>query len=304
MTSSDPVPTFSHVPPPPYCPRDEFTPTSSGVTSPSEAQDPNGPSHDYSAYEQVSPEDSDDAPPDEPLPSYEPRSRSAHLDVTLELSGYPYYNHNAVRITESRVPAPQRTSSAPAVATSSMARTASSSPACTRESSHSNHGLSALQRLIDVARQLSDRSAEQVARSIPSSFIVRRTHSNRTSTTHSSSSCSASPVEDPLSGADFRVLDDLDLSTLRTSIANLMRDPRNKDEILQAVNQLRDDLNNRRDRTALKQQVKDFQAEVYANRKKVKAMRKEAKEAQKAAIKEVRLERRAERRARKSGLIA
>ena len=81
-----------------------------------------------------------------------------------------------------------------------------------------------------------------------------------------------------------------------------MRDPRNKDEVLQAVTQLRDDLHNRRDHSVLKQQVKEFEAEVQANRKKVKAMRKEAKAVQKAESRESRLERRVEMKAKKAGL--
>ncbi len=110
-------------------------------------------------------------------------------------------------------------------------------------------------------------------------------------------------MEDPLSGTDFRDLEDLDLTNLRMSLANLMRDPRNKDEILLAVNQLRDDLHSRHDPSVLKQQVKEFKVEIRTNRKKVKAMRKEAKAVQKAENRKRRLEKRAEKKARKVGLI-
>ena len=151
--------------------------------------------------------------------------------------------------------------------------------------------------MIDLTRQLSERSADQVAKSVRAGLTPRREqrrHKAPAPTISSPSSCS---LEDPLAGQDFRALDDLDLSTLRASIANLMRDPRNQDEILQAVSRLRDDLQNRRNRTV----VKDFKAEIHANRKKVRAMREEAKAVKKAEDKERKRERRAENWARRRG---
>jgi len=81
-----------------------------------------------------------------------------------------------------------------------------------------------------------------------------------------------------------------------------MRDPRNQDELVQAVNQLRDDLHNRSNQAVVKRQVRDFKAEIHANRKEVRAMWEEAKTAKKAEDKEMKREKRAEKRAMKRGL--
>lgn len=294
-----PIEMESLPPPPPYTPRDDLTPTSSAEASPVTHND-SGPSHDYSAYEQVLPGTDPDLPePDEPLPAYHPGSHRSNVDRNVDLPAVPRYSDvplsssNPASPGVSRAPPrpwPARAPSNPANFTRDASPTASS-------------GLSALQRVIDLSKQLSERSADQVARSVRAGLTPRRDQRCRTVPVRGISSSSTSSLEDPLSGQDFRALDDLDLTTLRSSIANLMRDPRNQDEILQAVDQLRDDLHNRRDRTVLlKQQVKDFNAEIHANRKKVRAMREEARAAKKAEDKERKLERRAEKRAMKGGL--
>ncbi|MCJ1361612.1 hypothetical protein MMC16_000712 [Acarospora aff. strigata] len=301
----------SHIPPPPYTPRDNLTPTSSNIATPNTIplhleqhrnDGLNGPSHDYSAYEQVLPEtDPNLSELDEPLPAYHPRSELSPADGDRGVPNYTSYIH--VSSIPSNVPVPHGVSRRPTLSVRSPARTPSSPTSCEREASHSApYGFSALQRIMDSARELSDRSAEQVARSSSRLMPKRQSPSRPSAIRRNSASSSSSSREDSLSGADSRGLEDLDLTTLRTSIANLMRDPRNKDEVLQAVTQLRDDLHNRRDHSVLKQQVKEFEAEVQANRKKVKAMRKEAKAVQKAESRESRLERRVEMKAKKAGL--
>ena len=294
------------LPPPPYTPREDPTPSLSPEATPiahqilleNDNDNDNGPSHDYSAYEQVLPETDPDLPdPDEPLPAYHPRSHRTDADRNLDLPDVPHYS--AVSVAPCGRPTRPGVSRVSVPSTAWTARAPTSPAPLARESSPS--GVSPLQRIIDLTKQLSERSADQVARSVRAGLTPRRDQHRRQAPIRTTSSSSSLSLEDPLSGQDFRALDDLDLTTLRISIANLMRNPGNQDEILQAVSQLRDDLNNRRDQTVPKQQVKDFRAEVLANRKKVRAMREEAKAAKKAEDKERKREKRAERRARNPG---
>lgn len=279
-------------PPPPYTPRDDLTPSSSAGTTrnlhlnQAEHGNDNGPSHDYSAYEQVLPEtDPNPTEPDEPLPAYHPRSYRSNVDMNLNLPEFP---HSAVPISPS---------------TAWTARAPSHPANLARESSQpAPSGVSALQRAIDLTRQLSERSADQVARSVRAGLTPRRDQQRRPASVRITSTSSSSSVGHASSRQDYGAVEDLDLTTLRTSIANLMRDPRNQDEILQAVSQLRDDLHNRRNQAVSKRQVIDFKAEILANRKKVRAMREDARAAKKAEKKERKREKRAEKWAMKRGL--
>lgn len=303
MTLPIPSEMDSLPPPPPYTPRDDLTPSPSAEPLPTSRNHPfeqlehandndNGPSHDYSAYEQVLPEtDPNPTEPDEPLPAYHPGSYRSNVDRRIHIP--------AVALA-SAVPHASRH---PAIPTAWTARAPSCPANLVQEPLRSApSGVSALQRAIDLTRQLSERSADQVARSVRLGFTPRCDRQRRPGPVRITSSSSSSSLDDPLSVPDHRDLDNLDLTSLRTSIANLMRDPANQDEVLQAVSQLRDDLNNRRDFAVPKQQVRDFKAEVLANRKKVRAMREEAKAAKKAEDKQSRREKRAEKRATKRGL--
>ncbi|KAI9872780.1 MAG: hypothetical protein M1830_001202 [Pleopsidium flavum] len=335
MTSASLQVEMDDLPPPPYTPRDTLTPTSSTGASPVpasldtsaiESTNSNGPSHDYYAYEQVLPgTDTDRLEIEEPLPSYDagsspiPRGtlnlRGGDRIHVEEVEAGRHTSHNNRNTNQPGFPYGRASPFAPphtaALHTVSITPTSSTSPGLRAPSpplvyardslQPASYGLSALQRVIDLAKQLSERPTEQLARSIPPMFMPRQRRQCRPSAVRSTSSSSSTSMDDPLSGTDFRDLEDLDLTNLRISLANLMRDPRNKDEILRVVNQLRDDLHNRRDRSVLKQQVREFEIEVHANRKKVKAIRKEAKTAQKAENREKILEKRAEKRARKAG---
>lgn len=296
------------LPPPPYTPRDDLTPSSSTKVSPTSCNlhldqlehGSNGrPSHDYSAYEQVLAEtDPNPTEHDEPLPAYQPGSHRSNVDRKLDLPDIP--NHSAVLIAPCGRPMPSGVSRLSAPSSAWTARAPFRPATFTREPLQSApFGLSAFQRVIDLTRQLSERSADQVARSMRAGLKSRCEHHCHPAPVRPASSCSSSSLKDPLSGHDYRALDNLDLTTLRTSIANLMRDPSNQDEILQAVSRLRDDIQNRRDRTFPKHQMRNIKAEILANRKKVRAMRQEAKVAKKAEDRERKCETRAEQRARK-----
>jgi len=301
----------SHPPPPPHTPRDDLTPSSSAGASPTsrnqcldqpEHGNDNGPSHDYSAYEQVLPE-SDPNPtiPDEPLPAYQPRSHRSNVGRIPGIAELA--QHNAVPISPRGPPIPSGVARHSPPSTAGTARAPFSPPNPAGESSQPNpSGASALQRALDLTKQLSERSADQVARSVRAGLTPRRDRRRRPAPVRTTSSSSSSSVGDLPSQQDHRAIEDLDLRTLRTSIANLMRDPRNQDEIVQAVNQLRDDLHNRSNQAVLKRQVRDFKAEIHANRKEVRAMWEEAKTAKKAADKERKREKRVEKRAMKRGL--
>ncbi len=298
-------------PPPPYMPRDDLTPSSSAGASPAsrnlyldkpEHGNDNGPSHDYSAYEQVLPEsESNPTIPDEPLPAYQPSSHASNIDRNPDLPELPH--HSAVPTSSRGRPVPSGVSGHSPPSTAGTARAPFYPPNPTRESSQPTpSGVSALQRALDLTKQLSERSADQVARSVRAGLTPRRDRHRRPAPVRTTSSSSSSSVGDIPSRQVYRAIEDLDLTTLRTSIANLMRDPRNQDELVQAVNQLRDDLHNRSNQAVVKRQVRDFKAEIHANRKEVRAMWEEAKTAKKAEDKERKREKRAEKRAMKRGL--
>lgn len=240
MTLPIPIEMDSLPPPPPYSPRDDLTPTSSAAASPTsrnphlnqvELGNGNGPSHDYSAYEQVSAEnDPNPTEPDEPLPPYHPGSHRSNVDRNLVIPDVPL--HSAVPLAPCGRPITHGVSRLPAPSTAWAARAPSCPANYARESSESApSGLSALQRVIDLSRQLSERTAEQVARSVRAGLTPRRDQQRRPAPVRTTSSSCSSSLEDSLSGQDYRALDDLDLTTLRTSVANLMRDPGNQDEI-------------------------------------------------------------------------
>lgn len=311
MTLPTPIEMDSVPPPPPYTPRDDLTPSSSAEASPTsrnlyinqpEHGNDNGPSHDYSAYEQVLPEtDPNSTIPDEPLPAYQPRSHRSNVDQNLDLPEHPHHSAVPNSPRSRHIPSGVARHSPPT--TAGTARAPSFPPNSTRESwQPTPTGVSALQWAIDLTKQLSERSADQVARSVRAGLTPRRDRQRRPAPVRTTSSSSSSSVGDLPSRQDYRAIEDLDLTTLRTSIANLMRDPRNQDEIVQAVNQLRDDLHNRRNQVVVKRQVRDFKAEIHANRKEVRAMWEEAKTAKKAEEKERKREKRAEKRALKRGL--
>jgi len=182
-------------PPPPYTPRGPLTPTSStGAspvptslhTGPTESGSTIGPSHDYYAYEQVSPATNPDSTElEEPLPSYDtgssPRppgtlnlrggdcihvrevedgSHSPHNDRNINQPGFLF--HSALSFAPLHPRTPHGVSIPPTSSTSSEFPAPSTLSTCARESMRSvPFGLSALQRVIDLAKQLSERPAEQ-----------------------------------------------------------------------------------------------------------------------------------------------
>lgn len=303
-------------PPPPYTPRDHSRPVLRAEEYPNiaslhlndfESGYNSGQTYGISSYDHASPTVNRNFREADPqLPPYEPEARPSNVPGT-------HSEHPSQRQRQHTLP-PSQPGVVPHMSTAAPGNRSHSHPVISppRAAQEVPFGLSALQRIVDLAKELSDRSAGQGTSSDPNGARSKQDQLHvRVGGVGFGSSSPRQPIGSHPQASDLRVLEGLDLTNLRASVANLLRNPQNRGELIDAVNRLRQEMQNRQGQAQLRQNIKEFKANIHENRKKVRAMKNEARcvhraekkekaHEERTEKKEKRCEKRAERKARKA----